>query len=363
MQTKEVEVKWERIRNILKEKKLDGIIINRISNFSWFTGGGNNYVAINTENGASSLFVTENKIYLLSNNIEANRIKNEEIKALSVDDIICQWYQDDQLFDLTKKIAGDKIGIDRPGENLEFVDISNLHFPLLEVEVERFKNLGQKVARIVSNVCHEITCGMTENQVAGKLSDSFWSAGTVPVVLLIAADDRIANYRHPVATEKKIEKYVMVVICVYEKGLIVSMTRLVGFGKLPDEIIKKHRAVCQIDATFISLTKPGTAICDVFKSGIETYRKTGYSEEWKKHHQGGPCGYKTRYYRATEKSTDIIRPNYAFAWNPSITGTKSEDTIIITETGPKIISHDPQWPGIDIEAGGTCISRPDILMR
>ncbi|MCM8817551.1 MAG: aminopeptidase P family N-terminal domain-containing protein [Candidatus Omnitrophica bacterium] len=362
MQIKETEVKWERVRNILREKKLDGVIINKISNFAWFTGG-NNFVAINTENGASSLLVTEKKIYLVSNNIEANRIKDEEIKKLPIDDIICQWYQDDQIFKMAEKIIGGKIGIDRPGENYEFVDISKIHLPLLDTEVERFKNLGQKVTKIVSKVCHEISCGMTEIQVAGNLANYFWAAGTIPVVLLIAADERISNYRHPVATDKKIEKYVMVVVCVYEKGLIVSMTRLVSFGKLPEEIKLKHKAVCQVDATFISLTAPNRKICDVFKSGIETYGKTGYPEEWKKHHQGGPCGYKTRYYRATEKSTDIIKENYAFAWNPSITGTKSEDTIIVGKNGPEIITQDPQWPKIDIEVGGICIPRPDILFR
>ncbi|MCX7706301.1 MAG: M24 family metallopeptidase [bacterium] len=362
MQKSEIEIKWEKLRIVLKEKNLDGYIINRISNFSWFTGGGNNFVAINTEYGASSLLVTEKKLYLLSNNIEADRMKNEELQGLPFDDIVCVWHKDDGLFQMAEKIAGNKIGIDKPDEKFEFIDISNLHLPLLDVEIERYRKLGQKVADAVSKVCHEIKPKMTENQVAGKLSEFFWSSGTIPVVLLIAADDRISNYRHPIATDKKIEKYVMVVVCVYEKGLIVSMTRLVAFEKLSKDIYKKHRAVCTIDAAFISSTKAGNSIGDVFKNGIEAYKNTGYPEEWEKHHQGGPCGYRTRYYRATKESSEIIKNGYAFAWNPSITGTKSEDTIIVSEKGPTIITENQNWPKIDIEVRGACISRPDILI-
>ncbi|HQL64485.1 MAG TPA: aminopeptidase P family N-terminal domain-containing protein, partial [bacterium] len=88
---KETEVKWARIKELLSEKNLEGIIINKISNFAWFTGGGNNFVALNTENGVCSLLLTENKIYLLTDNIEAGRIKQEEITDIPVDDIIWPW--------------------------------------------------------------------------------------------------------------------------------------------------------------------------------------------------------------------------------------------------------------------------------
>ncbi|HOJ30509.1 MAG TPA: M24 family metallopeptidase [bacterium] len=359
----EINIKWTRIRDFLSEKNFSGIILNRISNFAWFTGGRKNYVAFNTEYGASSLLVTGKKIFLLSNNIEATRLKQEELVDIPIEDIVISWHQDGTLFENARKIVGGNIAIDKPGEKFEYAAIDHLHFPLTNEEIERFHNLGQKVTQIVREVCHEIKPGMTENEVAGNLSNAFWACGTIPVVLLIAADERIARFRHPVATDKKIEKYVMVVVCVYGNGLIVSMTRLVSFSKLPDEILKKHEAVCRVDATFINSTVPGKTIGEVFKAGIDAYRITGFSEEWEKHHQGGPCGYKTRYYRATAESSDIVKPGYAFAWNPSITGTKSEDTIIVATDKNLIITEDNKWPKIEINTGGTCISRPDILVR
>jgi len=363
MISNEIEIKWTRVRNFLSEKKFDGIIINRISNFAWFTGGGRNYVALNTEFGASSLLVTDKKIYLLSNNIESERMLREELANTGVEPIVLQWHKDDRLFEQVNKVINGKIAVDKPGEKFDYLDISELHFPLLDIEVDRFKNLGKKVTKIVSQICYEIKPGMTENEVAGQLSKEFWANDTIPVVLLIAADERIANFRHPVATDKKIEKCVMVVVCVYEKGLIVSMTRIVNFTKLSEEIKKKHHAVCTVDATFIVSTKPGKTVGEVFRAGIDAYHKTGFQDEWEKHHQGGPCGYKTRYYRATSNSSDVITKNQAFAWNPSITGTKSEDTIITGENLALIITEDEQWPKKNIEINGITVSRPDILVR
>ncbi len=360
---KETEIKWARIKELLSEKNLEGIIINKISNFAWFTGGGNNFVALNTENGVCSLLLTENKIYLLTDNIEAGRIKQEEITDIPVDDIIWPWYKNNNLYDNVRKIIRGNVASDKPDGQFETVDIEKLHFPLIDIEIERFKNLGRKTTKIISGICNEINPGITEVEVAGKLSSSLWANGCIPVVILIASDERITNYRHPIPTSKKIDKYAMIAVCAYEKGLILSMTRIVSFIKPSDEIIRKHLAVCNVDAAFIANTKPGNTVGDVFNKGIKTYEETGFADEWKKHHQGGPCGYKTRYYRATEKNNEIITPNQAFAWNPSITGTKSEDTIITTENAPLIISEDPKWPKQNIRYAGISIARPDILVR
>ncbi len=360
---KETEIKWMRIKKLLSEKNMKGVILNKISNFAWFTGGGSNYVALNTENGICWLLVTEEKIYLLTDNIEAKRIRQEEMIDIPADDVIWIWHKDNGLEKNIKKIVQGRIAIDKPADVFEAVDIEKLHFPLTDMEIERFKNLGQKTTKIVSRVCYEINPGTTEIEVAGILSNLFWANGCIPVVMLIASDERIANYRHPIATNKKIEKSLMIAVCVYEKGLIVSMTRIVSFGKPSNETINKHRAVCNIDAAFIATTKPGNRVDNVFNAGIEIYNKTGFPDEWEKHHQGGPCGYQTRYYRATAKTNDIIIPGQAFAWNPSITGTKSEDTIITTDNLPLIITENPQWPKQNIKYADILISRPDILVR
>jgi hypothetical protein len=60
---------------------------------------------------------------------------------------------------------------------------------------------------------------------------------------------------------------------------------------------------------------------------------------------------------------DLVQPFQAFAWNPSITGTKSEDTIIATPQGPEIISLSPGLPTREQEVAGTRLQRSDIVVR
>ena len=145
-------------------------------------------------------------------------------------------------------------------------------------------------------------------------------------------------------------------------GLIVSTSRLINFGTLEPRIADRHRAVTRVDAAFISATNPGRDVADIFAAGVWEYERQGYPDEWRLHHQGGPTGYEGREFRATLQTHSIVAENQAFAWNPSITGTKSEDTIIATSSGPEVLSMADDWPVLEVETESGIIRRPDILV-
>ena len=188
--------------------------------------------------------------------------------------------------------------------------------------------------------------------------------GICPTVLLIAADKRIAQFRHPIPTGNRLKKYVMLVVCGWQGGLIVSATRLVSFGKISPELEQKHKAVAYVDAAFILETKPGKTMAEIFIAGVKAYRTCGFPEEWRQHHQGGPTGYAGRYFKATPTEERKVTVFSAFAWNPSVTGTKSEDTILVTgKKEPEVISTTPGWPMIEVVYKGNKINRPAILRR
>jgi len=120
-------------------------------------------------------------------------------------------------------------------------------------------------------------------------------------------------------------------------------------GKIAEELTDKFRAVAKIDASFITNTRPAKKVADIFLEGIRTYGEVGYPGEWKLHRQGGATGYEARDYIATSKINEVVQPNQAFAWNLSIKGVKSEDTIIRNETENEIITDDPEWPKVEVE--------------
>ena len=74
----EIQEKERRVREFLKVRDLQALLLKRQANFSWMTGGGLNMVGIATEVGATSLLITENEKFLITNNIEAPRMVEEE---------------------------------------------------------------------------------------------------------------------------------------------------------------------------------------------------------------------------------------------------------------------------------------------
>ena len=361
----ELAEKERRVREFLEQQSLDALLISRQDNFAWLSCGGDNHVGIATDLGSASLLITQDEKWLVCDNIESRRVMEEELEELGFKSSPFNWWEDGIANALEKLTRGGALGADLPLVGDKFVgkELARLRYSLLPDEVERYRWVGKHVAQCMENACQAVKPGMTEHEIAGLLAKDMFSLGIVPAVLLIAADDRAFQHRHPIPTDKKLEKHVMLVTCGRRWGLIVSLTRLVNFGKLPEELQNKHEAVVRLDATFIAQTKPGARVGDIFDAGVETYHKAGYGEEWKLHHQGGPTGYAGRDYRANSRTDDHVQENQAFAWNPSIAGTKSEDTIIAQADRTEIISPTPNLPSVTVELDGQTIQRPDILER
>jgi len=362
----EIKEKERRVREFLRNKNLKGVILKRQANFSWMTCGGLNLVGITTEVGATSLLITEDSKFVISNNIEAPRMIEEE--GLEKQGFIIKtfpWY-DDQEGSIIKELVGEgSVGSDVPFPNTITLaeDIARLRYSLTPEEQERYWWLGEKVSQALEKILIDTRKGEKESEVVGRLCNEIWKDRIDPITLMAAADDRVFKFRHPIPTERKIEKYLMVSVNARKWGLIVSLTRFVHFGKLPEELRKKYEANVFIDCTFMAHTRPGIPAREIFQKGIDAYQQRGYPEEWKLHHQGGSIGYTGRDYRANFKTPDLVQENQAFTWNPSITGTKSEDTILATTKGPVMITHPILYPTLSMIVAGVSFTRPAILEK
>lgn len=359
----ELAEKEHRVRGFLEAAGLDAVAFSTQSNFAWATCGGDNHVVTASDLGvATALFTRKGDKFVLCENIEAARIATEETADLGFEHKSLNWFEGG-LAELVSELGGASVGSDTGLNGTRNVDaqFAEYRFSLTPEEVERYRWVGRNTAECMAQTCRQIRPGMTEHEIAAALDSKLIERGMIPNVTLIATDERIERYRHPIPTEKKLERYAMLVICARRWGLIVSMTRLVHFGKIPAELRRKHDAVARVDATFLAHTRTGAVVGDVFRKALQAYAETGYADEWKLHHQGGPTGYRGREYRAISDTADTVRENQAFAWNPSITGTKSEDTIIASSDGFEVLSEISDWPMVEVEVAGTTIRRPDIL--
>jgi Xaa-Pro aminopeptidase len=348
--------KRARIKALLESKNLDAVVLKKGANIAWIIGG-RAHIPTTLELACMDVIVYRDRIVVVTNKIEAPRLEAEELTG-DEELIVINWFEGREA-QLPK---GERIGVDGAENdrvNLQS-DIETLRRSLNDYEINRFRDIGKDAAAALGEAMLDIESDMSEVEVAGEIAEELWERDLEPVVLLVAGESRIKQFRHPLPTTKPIGSIAMGVICARRKGLIASVTRLVHFGEASTELNETYLRLLNVEAAFLDGTKVGATLAEAFKAGESEYLKQGFArDEWTKHHQGGPTGYLPRDFPAHEKTPQLIGLNSAIAWNPSAEGLKVEDTVITVPTGLEVITHDSTWPSINI-AGR---SRPGIAIR
>lgn len=360
----EFEEKIARLVTTMERHNLDGIVLQRVSSFAWATCGAASYIALTALNGVAWLLVERESRRVITNNIEATRLKAEEpLLEQGWQFAVVPWHGNPEL-ELKKLINGKRIGFDGafPGALDLSDEMIDLRANLNPAEQERFRSLGKRCAEVMESTLLMIRPGMSEIQISGLLAGEAEKRGVRAVVNLVAVDERIFLHRHPLPTEKKLERYAMIVLGGRWRGLICSVSRLVHFGTPPEDVRRKMACTARVDAALISSTRPGRALGDVLQAGLDTYTRLGFADEWELHHQGGLSGYEPRELKVTPGAARLVGPGQAFAWNPTITGTKMEDTILVGAGGNEILTRTANLPVIPVQANGMTVETPDILV-
>jgi Xaa-Pro aminopeptidase len=357
----EVAGKVEAVRGWLEQHDLSGVLFSTQANFAWITAGGQDHVSIGDSAGVASVLVTRDAVAVLTSNIEVARLVDEELQDLPIEVVTYEWHRQEPARPLVAersdpaRVVSDlsSAGLRNEGEAL-----APLRFTLSPAEIDRYRALGVDAARSVEEASLSARPGDTEMEIAGRVAELCASRGILPLVNLVAADRRIAAYRHPIPTRAPFERTLLVALTGRRAGLHASLTRMVHLGAADDELAARHDAVVRVDAHMISASVPGNTLRDVFMRAVKRYEAEGFPGEWELHHQGGLTGYAGREIFGTPHSHHRLGAHQACAWNPSITRVKSEDTIITTNQAPEVITRTKDWPQKQVEINGSLLERP-----
>ncbi|MBP7561147.1 MAG: M24 family metallopeptidase [Armatimonadetes bacterium] len=368
----EITIKMFRLTTWLQEEGYGGVLINQYRNFQWITGGADMQVVTASERGPVTLVITATGgRYFLCSNSEDLRMQNEELGALGYEGVAWPWYEgasDSET--MARAVAGIAQGrplasdFDTPLATNESEALRGLRLVLTQSEIEKYRWLGRQCAEACEKVCREIEPGMTEKQVQAMISSELMFRDIQPTVLLMASDERLFSYRHPIATDKPVEKYVQVNICAKKWGLVIAVTRYVHFGPLPGDLGRKLRGCAQVCGAYLGATREGNTAGDVIAAGQEAFAFVGWPDEWQMHHQGGAIAYEEREWTGYPGARMPIQANMAFAWNPTIQGAKVEDTVLLREDGVlENLTDTGNWPTIPVRVGDQVYNAPSILVR
>jgi Xaa-Pro aminopeptidase len=357
----EVAAKLTRLRGLMAARQVDVAVLTHVANTAWITAGGATFVDEASDAGPSSIVVTADRAVVVTDRVEAPRLEAEEhLGDLGFTLAVDPWYARGGA--LATLLAGQRVGYDSQGVGVDLrADLRDLRTLLQPGEQARLRANSQDAARVMVDALREIEPGITtEFDISARLAAGCRLVGGTAVVNLVAADERIANFRHPLPVGAPIQHMVMAVLCLRRAGLVTSVTRLVHVGPLSADLRRRALAVAEVDARLILGTQPGRTMGAMFALARDAYAELDFPDAIQEHHQGGSAGYLPREVLATPDNPTPIRVDEAFAWNPSVRGAKSEDTILLSAAGPEILTITPDWPTWEITVAGQTIARPAI---
>ena len=362
----EIEIKLKRVREMMEQEGLNGVLLRRHNNFSWITAGGKNFVTLYLENGVASVLITKNGQYVLTDAIEEKRMREEElVEDLGFEIAYHPWYEN-RLDEMVKERAGDLnlVGCDmHQPEGARFMNhvINPLHYSLLDNEVARYLHLGETLSAALEEYIVTVKPGMTEQEITGGLCKALWSRGIEQVLYLIAADERAYDHRHAIPTDKPLKKLLNISVNGRYKGLITTVSRMIHFGGKDEKLAQAFEAACEVECRSVAAVKVGTDDLNAFYACRKGYEETGHADMWALHGQGGAQSYFNRDYMITESSHRITVENQGYCFNPVINGAKAEDAFICTKDGPLFITKPVSFPVIEREYAGIRFRLPDMV--
>ena len=361
----ELDAKHDKLVGSLRAHKLAGVLIRRNENVAWLTGGAVELrVLTPCETGVASLLVTaEGKRYYFTTENEAPRLHDEEFGALDFEPVLFPWSADDTNA-AAAKLAGGRLVSDSPVGDQALINLMGFRSSLCESEIARYRWLGAETAAATVEALHEVEPGLSEYDLEAITEGGLLRRGILPSVALYAVDDRIFKYKHAVPRGKRLKQYGMLNLCSRKWGLAISITRFIHFGPLPEELSARFNSAAHVNAALLNATRTGATSAELFKVAQAAYAEQGFPGEERFHHQGGPTGYGEREWVATPSGTEVVADNQAFAWNPSIRGGKTEDTVILHDGVIENLTSTPELPVLsDAIVEGSTYAAAGVLIR
>ena len=331
---REFRVRLSALRALLDRRGDAAALLASRVNFAWLTAGGTGHILQSSETAIVAMLVTQDDVVAITQNIEAARLADEELDGLDIELVVVPWWEPFSI----ETAARRRLGTSRAAvHDLDLEpDLVVIRSVLSDLDRERMALLGQIARVAVEGALATARPGLSENELVADLLGRLPGV-RVPVVLA-AADDRLARYRHPLPRETPIRNRVMLVLVAERWGLHVALTRIREFEPPEADLARRIEAVSAVQQALHSATRPGATLGNVIEAGQAAYAAVGFADEWRDHHQGGTIGYQARERVAIPGDRTVIEPGMAFAWNPSIAGAKAEDTLVLDGGAQRVVT-------------------------
>uniref|UniRef100_A0A2P2IC19 Peptidase M24 family protein n=1 Tax=Hirondellea gigas TaxID=1518452 RepID=A0A2P2IC19_9CRUS len=344
-----------KLKKLMEEKNLDGILITDLVNLRYFTGfTGTTGIALVTSTGryflADSRYVAQAKEEVPPCGFEVvpiiRPVENKIVQILKDEKIERLGIEDENITLSTYNGYVDKF------KGVEFISLKDsfvrIRMIKTDIEIEKIKKAVEIADKAFKKILPLIKEGAVENDIKNELEYEMKKLGADgPSFETIIASNYRSAMPHGVASMKKIDRDGFVKFdfgCFYE-GYASDMTRTVYFGDQPSEKhLDIYNTVLEAQLKAISVIKAG--ISTRYLDGIarDHIASKGYGENFG-HGLGHGIGLVIHELPfASEKGEDfILEENMVITVEPGIYidgfgGVRIEDDVIVKKDGYEILN-------------------------
>lgn len=356
----ELEPKLQTMRSALGSDGLGGLRLRGHDWFAWATCGGSNSVLWTSELGVAELLVTETGAFVLADAIDAARLEQEELPD-GLELIELPWAEPDrrEAF-VVDQVGGGGVASDAPmGRERPLPEaLASVRLRLGPAELDRYRLLGREAAAAMTETLRSAMPEAAEREIAAVGAATLLRRGIHPGLVLVGGARRLPLFRHPTPTAEPLGDRAIVVFCGRRHGLYANLTRFVYFRRPTPEERRLASAVAEVEAVAWNASRPGVTLGEIYAAVATAYTRLGFPGAELEHHQGGVTGYRSRELLATPGNRMTIQLGSAVAWNPSLPGSKIEDTAVVASRDLETLTLDPAWPTVTVNGR----QRPDLLV-
>ena len=357
----EVAHKLAQMRGWLEQERAGALRLRGVDWFAWATAGASNSHSHTAECGCAEVLVTRDAAYILTDEAEAMRMREEEVRGPWTWQV-SPWMQP-QLYELREHFvqhaaAGAPVLSDRPGlheRNLP-VALREERLVLLESEQQRYRQVGQLAAGAAADALRQARPDWSEQELAAACVRALWLRGLQAVHVLVSGELRLQRYRRAPPAQVVLGTQAVLALCARRFGLCASLSRQRRFG--PAQLRADGAAVAMDDADAAMLAleavaldacETGHALSMVYHALDSAYAFAGQPDTVRTSRQGGIHGYLAPEVAAGAHTEIILKRGMALAFHPSLPGSTVEDTFLLDGKQLHNLTHDPAWPSAMVQ--------------
>ncbi len=345
-----------RLRSRLAESSLDSILLGKRENVYYFSG---------FAGGDSLLLVTENSVFLISDfryreqaeeelvtgcelrlrlsasltDAAADLVREERLRRIGFEEEDISWAAWRRLRDRLSgkrlspagKLAGDLRVIKDPDE------ISSLRIA------------AGRTVRVLGRVRGSVRPGMSEADLARRLSAEFYRAGGEPAFPPIAAAGDHSSHPHAAASGSRFNRGEICLLDLGGKwhGYNADLTRTLVGGEFPRRFKTVYRAVLAAQKTALRAVRPGVRASELDGLARGYLADRGYGEYFG-HGLGHGVGLEVHERPSvSSRSGEVLEEGMVFTVEPGVYipgwgGIRIEDTVLVTAEGCEILTAAPK---------------------